>query len=332
MYTHHQDYKMLQIHHTPITRHYLTISLNGLLCYAYILYLCQGDNNMPALPWFITTILGACIFGLGGFFIRLGSTRHQDAGILTLLGLYTTGTICFLLFAQVQGTLAISIALVGWGIAVSLGSVLGNQFWVQAFRYGPSSLSGPLINTYNILIILMSVIFFGESLSITEMMAIGLILVSVSLITYDPNENFRVNNRIWYILIVLAILAFFMRNGGLKITEEQSLDNTMILAVAYMVGIIWFSVRLSNHRELITRPLLGFSLGWGLVAGVCSFSGMQLFAYSIEHGPASIVAPVFSMNGLVFALLTIIFLGERLSRFQILALFICIAGLVLVQL
>lgn len=283
------------------------------------------------MGWFFATISGALVFGIGGFLIKYGSIRHEQAGTATLLGLYLMGTICFMLLATYQQELALTIPLLLAGITIGLGSVIGNFLWVRAFQHGPSSLTGPIINTYNVLVMLMSIFFFGETLSLKELIAILLILSSLALLNYDPNEELRIKDRLWFILIAASIFFFFLRTGGLKITDEMGLNNTLILGYGYAVGIFWFGVLLIQQKEIHKPSILKHAFGWGLLSGICSFGGMQLFAIAIETGPASIVAPVFAMNGLIFATLTIMILGERLSRYQVLAMLGCIIGLVLLR-
>jgi drug/metabolite transporter (DMT)-like permease len=70
---------------------------------------------------------------------------------------------------------------------------------------------------------------------------------------------------------------------------------------------------------------------FGCAAGVFSYGGLQLFTYALERGPASIISPIFAMNGLIFALLTIVTLKEKISQYQALALIGCVVGLVLIR-
>jgi len=281
--------------------------------------------------WFIATIIGACVFATGGFFLRLATSKDPRSNDITLFGLYISGSLCFFLLAMIQGAFTIAPIIIISGIMIGFGSVFGNYFWVKGFTKGPSSLSGPLINTNAILVIFMSILFFGEQLRWLEIAGIVLILLSVSLISYDPNETLRIKDNIWFALIAGSIVMFFIRSGGLKITDEMGFNNTIILAYGYAVGIPYFAMSLRRDPSIWQADWLRFSLGLGLVAGVFSFGGMQLFAYSIANGPASIVAPIFSMNGLVFASLTIILLGERLSRYQAIAMIGCVIGLVLIR-
>lgn len=287
---------------------------------------------MTSLGWFVAAVAGAVSFGVGGFFIKLGTTRHRDSGLIVLLGLYITGALSFVVYAGASGSITLEPAVIIGGVIIGMGAVVGNMFFIRAFSIGPASLSGPLINTYGVLIIFMSILFFGERLRVTEVIGVGMILVAVGLINYDPNETLRISNNWWYVFLGIAILSFFVRNGGLKVTEELGYNNTMVLACGYVTGLIWFGAALWRRRDLIRSDYFRFALGWGLAAGFLSFGGLQLFTIALATGPASIIAPIFSANGLIFATLTILFLGERLSRYQAIALIGCITALVVLRL
>jgi drug/metabolite transporter (DMT)-like permease len=286
---------------------------------------------VESFGWFIAAIAGALIFGTGGYFIRLGSSPARNAGIIVLFGLYLSGSLGFFLLSLSQGTFSADTPLLIGGFIIGLGSIFGNIFWVRAFYLGPSSLASPLVNSNTVLIVLMSIIFFDESLRLNEVIGVVMLLLSVALINYDPDEKLRVKNVWWYIFIALAIVFFFVRTGGLKVTEEFGLDNTLALGYGYTVGLVWFAVELARNRDLRRADFFRFSLKWGLISGVFSFIGLRLFTYAITNGPASIVSPIFSSNGLVFAFWTITFLGERLSRSQMIALFVAVAGLVILR-
>jgi uncharacterized membrane protein len=286
---------------------------------------------MPELGWFLATVIGAVVFGTGGFIIKLGSNSHPKAGTVVLLGLYSVGSICFAIAITLQQGWIWDPLLVIAGMFIGLGSVFGNFLWVRAFDYGPASLTGPVINTYNVLVIFIAIGLYGETLGLKEIIGIAIILIALGLLNYDPNEQLRIKNKVWFGLVGLAIFSFFMRSGGLKIAEENGINNTLLLAFGYPVGIVWFGSTLVRAGRSFPYSVMKKPLALGMLAGLFSFGGLQLFTYALERGPASIISPIFAMNGMIFALLTIITLKERISQYQTMALIGCVAGLVLIR-
>ncbi|GAA5345316.1 putative membrane protein [Planifilum fimeticola] len=284
--------------------------------------------------WFLWAILSAVIFGMSGFLMKVSSARHGST-LHTLLGLYLTGTLGFFWWAMQTETLRADLPLLLAGFVIGLGSAAGNLLFMKALDQGPASLTSPLVNTNILVIILFSMLVYGERLSGTETAGVILLILAVSLIPFDPDEELKIKNIRWYFLVFAATLLFTLRNGGLKVTEEMALSGTLVLFYGYLLGLIWFLAEdllrrirgtlAEDRRSAIT------GLGWGALAGIFSFVGMQLYAVALIDGPASIVAPLFATNSLVVAVFSILFYRERLSRLQTLSLILLFAGLVLVR-
>jgi uncharacterized membrane protein len=74
------------------------------------------------------------------------------------------------------------------------------------------------------------------------------------------------------------------------------------------------------------------AFGWGLVTGIFSFGGMQLYAAALREGPASIVSPLFAAHALLVALLSMLYLEERITRYQAVILAVVLMGIVFLRL
>lgn len=295
--------------------------------------------------WFIIAVIAALLFGVGGFLFKYSTMHTQNTISFVMLGLYLTGTPLFLATALITDTLTFSLKLFAAGLFVGAGSFLGNFCYVRAMRLGPVSLTGPLANSNIVLIILMSVLFYGEAVGVKDVVGVILLLVAVSAIAIDPNESLSIKSRWWYVLVAVSIVLFFMRNGGLKITQEADLENTPVLLYGYAIGIVYFGLMLgasqwlrgkynatngeggNRHFPMVQGAKKAFQIG--LLNGICSFGGIQLYAYALTIGPASLISPIFASNGLVAALLSIVYFRERLSKLQVGALVGIMVALVL---
>lgn len=284
--------------------------------------------------WFILAILSALLFGGSGFYMKYGQAKKGSIAYL-LLGLYLSGTLGFLILALVNQLFTFHWGILIAGIIVGLGSTLGNVLFMKALECGPASLTSPLANSNIVLVVIMSIIFYGETLSILEIVAIILLIISVSLLPIDPQESLSITNRAWYLFVGVSVILFFFRNGGLKITEELAYNSTIVLFYAYLLGIIWslgqVYVEKRQQNNTPDKKAVRIGLYSGLVAGVFSFGGMQLYSYALADGPASIVSPIFSLNSLVVAILSIVIFKEKLSRFQKIALLGTFLGIVLLR-
>lgn len=286
------------------------------------------------MAWFALAALSSLTFGLAGFFMKVSAVRRGSIAHL-LLGLYLTGALGFFLWMWKEGTFRADVPTLVGGFLLGLGSTLGNLLFMKALDQGPASLTTPFVNTNILLIILFSVIVYGERLSWLETAGVTLLVLAILLIPIDRNEKLAIRNPRWYALVLMATLLFSFRNGGLKVTQEMHIPGTPVLFYGYLLGLIWFVVEVLRQPRSVdveSRRAARTGLVWGLLSGIFSFLGMQLYAVALIDGPASIVAPMFATNSLFVAVLSILIYRERLSLLQTCSLVFLFAGLILIRL
>jgi len=281
--------------------------------------------------WFLTAVLSAFTFGLAGFMMKVSSAKNGSV-LYLLWGLYFSGTLGFLWWMYMTDTVTLTWPIVLSGIVIGIGSAFGNLLFMKALDCGPASLTSPLVNSNIVFTLMMSLLVFNETLSTSEIMGVVLLLLAVMMLPVDPNEELRIRNIKWYGLVVIATILFFLRNGGLKITDEMNLPNTPVLLIGYLLGLFWFSIDIMRKRLFSFRSVkIKIGLYWGIISGVFSFAGMQLYAQALMEGPASIVAPIFAASSLIVALLSILIYRERLSAIQSICLLLLFSGLILIR-
>ncbi len=283
--------------------------------------------------WFIVAILSALTFGLAGFIMKINQVQQGSLNPL-LLGLYVTGSLGFAINAYAEGTLQ----LLDWrlwiaGLIIGAGSAWGNLVFIKALDYGPASLTSPLVNMNILFVIVMGTFLYQEPIHTFTLIGITLLLAAVILISIRRTEQITISEKRWFMLICIAIMLFTFRNGGLKVTAVMELENTPILFISYALSACWFAgVTLAEQRKSHHRNVHRLGYKWGLLAGLFSYVGLQLYSIALQIGPSNIVAPIFATNSLVVAFGSIWLFKERLSRVQFIALICLMAGLVLVRL
>ncbi|GFN31654.1 DMT family transporter [Paenibacillus xylaniclasticus] len=289
--------------------------------------------------WLITAIGSAVLFGLAGWWMKVSQMKGGSSNGL-LFGLYVSGTLGFGIHSAAEGTLA-SLAdwrLLAAGFFIGAGSAWGNALFMKALEYGPASLTSPLTNMNIALVVGMSVVVYDEPVSAAEWIGIALLLLSVVFVSIRGKEPLTVTQRRWFVLVLAAIFLFAFRNGGLKVTEQLELASAPVLLVGYALSLLWFQRLDALDRSRIVPasspdPVAASRRGfrWGLLAGVFSYAGLQLYAIALESGKASIAAPIFATNSLVVALGSIVLYQERLTKLQWAAFVLTLAGLAVIR-
>jgi len=301
--------------------------------------------------WFAAAVSSALLFGLAGWWMKVSQMRGGSSNYL-LLGLYLSGTAGFGVHAAFEQTLtaALTDARV-WiaGALIGAGSALGNVLFIKALEYGPASLTSPLTNMNIVLVIALGTFVYHEPFSTMEFVGVTLLLAAVVLVSIRSREKLSVKQKKWYLYVGVSIILFAVRNGGLKVTGDWGLSSASVLFVSYALSILWFLFAiLREHQrftsggvtsELEAAASMGRAaadsartgLRFGLMAGLFSYGGLQLYAIALQTGQANIAGPIFAANSLVVAAGSIVLYREKLTALQWAAFVLMFAGLILIR-
>lgn len=87
-----------------------------------------------------------------------------------------------------------------------------------------------------------------------------------------------------------------------------------------------------EKRPAVAADPFRTGLSLGLLVGLFSYGGLQLYSEALEMGKANLTAPIFATNSLVVAAGSIIVYRERLTRLQWAAFVCLLAGIVVIRL
>jgi uncharacterized membrane protein len=279
--------------------------------------------------WLYLAFLSFLFNGLCAFCYKINAMKKGSTEGL-LFGFFLTGSLGSILFTWYTHAWQWNSSILIAGIIIGFGVSIGNFLYSKAVQIGPAGLTAMISHSNVVLIIFMSLLIYEERLSLLESIAVVLLILAVLLLPFDPNQTLRIQNRMWYLFVGIAFLCFFVRNGGVKITEEMQLNNASIILLSYLFGFGWYTaILLFNKKNRSPATKIGIPIG--LLAGLCSFITMQTFASALSIGPASIISPIASANGVIVALLAYFVYKERFSKFQIISFCLLLIGIIFLQ-
>lgn len=279
--------------------------------------------------WLTLAFFALLFNGLAAFGFKVNAMNKGSTTIF-LFGFFLMGSLASLLYCWYTNAWAWNISILIAGVVIGLGASVGNLLYTKAVQVGPAGLTAMISHSHVVLIVLMSIVLYQEKLTHLEGIAICFIILAVLLLPFDPNQKLRITRRSWYLFIAIIFIGFFLRNGGLKITEELSLNNSPIILVSYLVGLGWFTIPLLSQNLNSGKPHKQ-SLVYGLCAGILSFGVMQTQAIALTMGPASIIMPIASANGVLVALLSYWVYRERFSLFQFISFCFILVSVILLR-
>jgi multidrug transporter EmrE-like cation transporter len=155
-----------------------------------------------------------------------------------LFGFYLAGSLGSGLYMWYTQSWQWSWPILAAGCIIGLAATLGNLLYSKSVYIGPAGLTATVSHSHVILIVVMSIFFYSEHLNWVEGIAICMIIVAVLLLPFYPNQKLRINNNLWYLFVGVVFIGFFIRNGGLKITEEMNLNNNPVIFISYVFGLV----------------------------------------------------------------------------------------------
>lgn len=274
--------------------------------------------------WLPAALLTALCFGTNNTLFKWGLTRHMPTAAVQFL--FNATAFCLLLGLGIatRSLHAIPLALV-MGAVMGCLNATGNIEMTLAYEDGPASLVSPLVAGNTVIAVLASAVLFHEAIEPVHWVGILLIFGSVVAMQYRPSQEGQVESGPWLRRVLLAML-FFGAVGTLMKTatylEFQPLDVLVALYAGGALSLLpqarrsWFQLR---------------TVETGAVTGCLSVIGYVCYFYALDHGVASIVFPVVSLNCLVVMAGGYFLFAERLKRHQLIGVATALLGLVLTR-
>lgn len=211
---------------------------------------------------------------------------------------------------------------------LSLIVIAGNVLHAEAFLSSNASLVGTIGAAFVVPTVILSVIFFDETLTGSQVAAVIVIVVGLVLTTLDFNslakKQFVLDRGIVLSFISMLLWGVYFAFVRIPIQEiGWFLPFYFVFLFAPVILLImkWQKVALRHPNENQALPaLIGFM--------VCSTVANFAYNLGIVSGYTSIVAPIAGSYPVLFVILSFIFFKERVQRQQLLGIVVSLVGIV----
>jgi drug/metabolite transporter (DMT)-like permease len=198
----------------------------------------------------------------------------------------------------------------------------------EALNTGNSILVGSIAESYVVLVVILSIIFLGEKLTILQVLVVLLTFSGLMLASLNFADLKKVHANLTDKSIILAILC--MLGWGIyftfiKIPVNETgwfWPNYISLAVGTAVFPIFWLKKL----KMPTNRQRGFSIA--VLSAVLVTAGTFSFNYAISHGSLAVVAPIAGSYPVLFILLSSFILKDHVTNQQKLGVLVTLSGIV----
>lgn len=271
-------------------------------------------------------------WGVGDFFASKLSKRVNNFALslfLSIVGWFVVTPIVFY-----YGFPAVTLGQVGYFF---LGSVFVNGgflLMLRGFNNGPTGLVAPIANAYAIVTALVAALFFGDSIGLTKVAGILLVVMGISAVSYSKPAPGEFKNRSVALISALFALASFglgFAFFGEAATGEWYENSFIFQTINVFVGLGILLIFTRKNRVLEFKKAATYKIAYACGAlGSIGAAGLFLALDSIDA--VAIPAAIAAAAPLVTALMAYIFDREHLTLFQRLATVVIVAGIITLSL
>jgi drug/metabolite transporter (DMT)-like permease len=279
------------------------------------------------MPFGLLTGLGAAL-SWGTMDVASALASRRIGSLLVTAGVIIVSAGWLLLLTLATGTPAIG-GLGPFATSALLGLIGAGAYfsYFNGLRYGPIAVVSGMVAAYGGLTVVLSVVFRGESLTLTQafgaaVATAGVILTGVSFEGGLRATHFASPGVVFAVvaLVLFAMMAIVTDVALDSASWLQVLLTSRLVTAAISVVVLGVLAATRGSASASADPLASSVrrrvLGAILIAGTLDVLGLISFAIGLESAPTWMVGLASSFGPAVTILVAVAFLGERLKPVQ----------------
>ena len=296
----------------------------------------------PLLIAVLAGLGGMIGWGLADFFAK--KTIDQIGDVISMVWAHVFGTIAFGLLVLVNilffnQTIGLPSGLNGWLILFIFGSLQAAVYLIayQGFGKGPLSVLNPIFASYSGLAALLSILFFGENVSVAILSTLSIIFAGVIMTNIDIHHlrakrlRFALIPGVKEMIMAALLAAFWTVYWDSFISGKDWLTHAFLMYVFMSIVAYIFAKakKINLSRRQIKPDLWKYLILIGICEAIAYISISFGFGLTTETSVVAVLSGAFSLPTIILAR---VFLKEKPEVIQTLGSFVIILGIILISL
>ncbi len=248
--------------------------------------------------WLTYAITTTVFWGVWGAFIEI----PEKSGFPATLG-YTVWALTMIPCALV------GLRIVKWKLdhdlrSIILGSIIGltgsggQLILFQALKSGPAYIVFPLISLFPILTIILSVTILKERASMRQWIGIGIALLAIGFLSYQPANGSAQTDHGWLFLSVLVFILWGIQAYVMKFSNERmKAESIFFYMMVTAVALVPMAIAMTDFSTPINFGFKGPYLA--AFIHILNAIGALTLVYALRYGKAIIVVPMSGLSPLI---------------------------------
>ncbi len=264
--------------------------------------------------WYSLAIVASVLMGTQRFLYKVAAERHCSTFLTTFSFMATVAVVscCAVVGFKVSVTNVRGLVLIA--LLNSSSFLLGTVAHIEALRHIPATLAYPIIRLNIVVVALFSVFFFGDHLSVPQVLGIACAIAVIIILSREFHERRelrgvpRRGKRYLCVALLCGAIAAISSKFAALYTNEMT-----FMALAYILSAL-FSLAIKDQLQAkkpvhINRDALVIGIGMGLI----NFVGYYAFLSALARGPLAMIAAITGMHFVIAIVLSAVIYHESLT-------------------
>ena len=253
-----------------------------------------GKAHVESDHWLVYAIVTTVFWGVWGAFIEAPEKRGFPATLGYVVWSLTMVPCALVALSIVDWQLETDTRSVLLGCAAGLLGAAGQLVLFDTLRRGPAYLVFPVVALSPVVSVALSVLLLGETASPRVWTGIGLALVALPLLAYQPpDRSGPARGRLWLAMAIAVLLAWGIQAYVLRFANAtMRSEGIFFYMTATAVALAPVAVLMTDFK----RPINWGLGGPGLAAAVQVLNsvGALMMVYAFRYGKVIIVSPMIN--------------------------------------
>ncbi len=282
--------------------------------------------------WYLFATIALLLLGFQRFLYKVSAERRCNSAWTSFSFMATVAVLSTALFFVFRETVQNVYFLLFIALANSLTFFIATLSNMEALKNIPAGVAYPVIRLNAAIVVVFSIFYFGDRLSVYQGGGILLALGAVVILARDTagRKNNLGNTKRGFLFVGISIMAGALAAISSKFAALHT-NKMAFMAVSYTLATLFsFSFR-KIAQSADTNPRQKEALLIGFFMGLINLAGFYCYLKALSTGPLSIVTAITAMHFVIAVILSTLIYGEKLNGWRISGISMTILSMLLLR-
>jgi drug/metabolite transporter (DMT)-like permease len=287
---------------------------------------------MGMTNWYVLSIVALVLMGAQRFLYKVSAERECDTAWTTFSFMATVAVLSVVFFFSLRERISDAKMLLLTAGINSASFVLGTITHIEALKHVPSTVAYPIIRLNMVVVVLFSILFLGDRLSLHQALGILLATAVIVILTRDAEEGTGSSGslRRGFFLVFVSLVSGSVASISSKFAAVYS-NKLGFMALSYLLGALFSAALIRKSGKEGSQGKRKEAVLVGLLMGLINFVGFYTFLAALSAGPLSIIVSITGMHFVIAVLLSVILYREKLNRRRLLGMSLAVASILFLR-